>query len=153
MSRVVSKTEISTDALEEVFGIEPNTTVKDVITFDEAQTPVLRGEDYDDKDDEIDSQFQEVYDKALTAFEYQMERADSNDIEPKYVARMHEVAAQYLNTALTAAREKANLKTAKDKLVKKNKVGGQVTNNTLVVSHADLLDMIASGNTPIKDVN
>lgn len=155
MTRTVSKTEMGTDVLEDVFGIEPNTTLKEVITFEEAQTPIARGDDYDDKDDEIDNQFQEVYDKALTAFEYQMERADSTDIEPKYIARMHEVAAQYLNTALSAAKEKANLKTAKDKIVKKTKVGGQVTNNTLVVSHADLLDMIANGGDvpTIKDVN
>ena len=155
MTRTVSKTEMGTDVLEDVFGIESNTTLKEVITFEDAQTPIARGDDYDDKDDEIDNQFQEVYDKALTAFEYQMERADSTDIEPKYIARMHEVAAQYLNTALSAAKEKANLKTAKDKLVKKNKVGGQVTNNTLVVSHADLLDMIANGGDvpTIKDVN
>lgn len=155
MTRTVSKTEMGADVLEDVFGIEPNTTLKEVITFDEAQTPIARGDDYDDKDDEIDNQFQEVYDKALTAFEYQMERADSTDIEPKYIARMHEVAAQYLNTALSAAKEKANLKSAKDKIVKKTKVGGQVTNNTLVVSHADLLDMIANGGDvpTIKDVN
>ncbi len=155
MTRTVSKTEMGTDVLEDVFGIESNTTLKEVITFEDAQTPIARGDDYDDKDDEIDNQFQEVYDKALTAFEYQMERADSTDIEPKYIARMHEVAAQYLNTALSAAKEKANLKSAKDKIVKKTKVGGQVTNNTLVVSHADLLDMIANGGDvpTIKDVN
>lgn len=150
-----TRVEMGSDPLEDMFGIEPNTTMKEVINFEASDTPLVKADVYDDKDDEIDQQFQEVYDKALTAFEYQMERADATDVEPKYVARMHEVAAQYLNTALSAAKEKAHLKTAKDKLTKKVQAGGAVTNNTLVVSHTDLLDMLANGGDvpTIKDVN
>lgn len=134
--------EVTTDLLEDVFDLTPCTTTKDIVVVD--QQPIIRPSEYDDKDGEIDEQFQEVYDKAMSAFEYQMERADSTDVEPKYVARMHEVAANYLNTALAAAKEKASIKSNKDKVVATVKKAAAMTqNNTLVVTHGSLLDMLA----------
>ena len=131
-------TEITTDSLEDVFDLVPGTTVKDVIVVDEQ--PSIIPSDYDYKDGEIDEQFQEVYNKALAAFEFQMERADSTDIDPKYVARMHEVAAGYLNTALAAAKEKATLKSGKDKLATIMKKAASVTNNnTVIMTHTDAI--------------
>lgn len=134
-------TEITTDSLEDVFDLTPCTTTKDIVVVQ--QQEIVRPDEYDDKDSEIDEQFQEVYDKALSAFEYQMERADSTDVEPKYVARMHEVAAGYLATALAAANAKANIKNNKDKMVTSLKKAASVTtNNTMIVTHAGLLDML-----------
>lgn len=131
-------TEMTTDSLEDVFDLVPGTTVKEVVIHEEH--PTVKPTTYDDKDGEIDEQFQEVYNKALAAFEYQMERADSTDVDPKYVARMHEVAAGYLNTALAAAKEKASLKTNKDKVVAVAKKAASVTNNnTVIMSHADVI--------------
>lgn len=131
-------TEVTTDSLEDVFDLMPGTTTKDIVVVDEA--PTLKPSEYDDKDGEIDEQFQEVYNKALAAFEFQMERADSTDIDPKYVARMHEVAAGYLNTALAAAKEKANLKSGKDKIMAVSKKAAAVTNNnTVIMTHADAI--------------
>lgn len=135
-------TEIATDILEDVFDLTPCTTTKDIVVVD--QQPIIRPAEYDDKDGEIDEQFQEVYDKAMSAFEYQMERADSTDVEPKYVARMHEVAAGYLNAALSAAKEKAAIKSNKDKIVTTMKKTAALTqNNTMIVTHGSLLDMLA----------
>lgn len=135
-------TEITTDTLEDVFDLTPCTTTKDIVVVE--NQPIIRPEDYDDKDGEIDEQFQEVYDKAMSAFEYQMERADSTDVEPKYVARMHEVAAGYLNAALAAAKEKAAIKSNKDKNATTMKKTAALTqNNTMIVTHGSLLDMLS----------
>lgn len=131
-------TEITTDSLEDVFDLTPGTTTKDIVVVD--QQEIHRPVEYDDKDAEVDEQFQEVYDKAMSAFEYQMERADSTDIDPKYVARMHEVAANYLNTALAAAKEKSTIKSNKDKLNAVLKKAASVTqNNTVIMTHADAI--------------
>lgn len=131
-------TEVTTDSLEDVFDLLPCTTTKDIIVVDEA--PTLKPAEYDAKDGEIDEQFQEVYNKALAAFEFQMERADSTDIDPKYVARMHEVAAGYLNTALAAAKEKAGMKSGKDKIMAVSRKAASVTtNNTVIMTHADAI--------------
>lgn len=129
----------TTDVLEDVFNIEPGTTMSEIVVVEPTQ--MVRPPVYDDKDVEVDTQFQEVYDKALSAFEYQMERADSTDIDPKYVARMHEVAANYLNTALAAAKEKAAIKSNKDKInaVMKKAAANVTTNNTVIMTHADAI--------------
>jgi len=51
--------------LEEIFDIESGTTV---ITRTEKTTELVKSDDYDEKDIEIEDQFQEVYDAALAAF-------------------------------------------------------------------------------------
>lgn len=134
--------EVTTDLLEDVFDLTPCTTTKDIVVIE--NQPIIRPAEYDEKDGEIDEQFQEVYDKAMSAFEYQMERADSTDVEPKYVARMHEVASGYLNTALAAAKEKAAIKSNKDKTVATVKKAAALTqNNTMILTHGSLLDMLS----------
>jgi hypothetical protein len=122
--------------LEQVFDIEENTTV---VPYTERKTDLVRHEPYDEKDDELEEQLQELYDVALEAFEMQQEESDV--IDPKYRARNAEVAVQYLKTALEAVREKRQLKEHKDKIVTKQTAGGTVNNN-IVVSHNDLLDAI-----------
>lgn len=121
--------------LEQVFDIEENTTV---VPYTERKTDLVRHEPYDEKDDELEEQLQELYDVALEAFEMQQEESDV--IDPKYRARNAEVAVQYLKTALEAVREKRQLKEHKDKIVTKQTAG--TVNNNLVVSHNDLLDAI-----------
>lgn len=121
--------------LEEVFDIEENTTV---VPYKQVKTDLVVHEPYDNKDEEIEEQLQELYDMALEAFENQQEESDV--IDPKYRARNAEVAVQYLKTALEAAREKRQMKEHKDKVVTKQ--AGTVNNN-VVVSHTDLLDAIS----------
>lgn len=111
--------------MEEFFDIEEGTTMvpKTVIKGD-----VVPHETYDNKDVEIDNQFQEVYDLALTAFEDQQETAEL--IDPKYKARSAEVAAVFLTTALNAANSKMQLKSQREKLeVSRARLGGGVVNN------------------------
>lgn len=117
--------------METVLDIEPGTTLvpKTVVSTD-----VVPHVAYDEKDDELDEQFQTVYDSALTAFE---DRQDETEvIEPKYRARNAEVAVQFLNTALNAANSKMALKGLKDKLdVSKARLGaGGTVNNNLIVT-------------------
>lgn len=101
---------------------------------------------YDPKDEEIETQFQTVYDKAMDAFDTQQEL--SEDVEGKYLARNSEVANQLLNTALSAAKEKANLKHHSDQLqLKKSGLApdqGSTTNiqNNIMMDRNDLLKMM-----------
>ncbi len=116
--------------LEELFDLEAGTTL---MPRTEKETDLVPAEEYDDKDNEIEGQFQEVYDAALSAFEDQV--AEAELVEGKYKARNMEVGAQLLNTALAAAKEKSSLKQHKDKnAVSKGKLGGKTTNNTLIVA-------------------
>ncbi len=119
--------------LEDILDIEPGTTI--VPKVEHVPTILTPMEEYDAKDNEIESQFQEVYDAAMTAFETASDSVAQ--IEPKYRARNEEVAVQYLNTALSAARDKAHVKQHKDK-VHNNKVkasGHKTVNNKHIVGN------------------
>jgi hypothetical protein len=123
--------------LEEIFDIESGTTI---IPRTEKTTELVASEEYDDKDNEIENQFQEVYDTALAAFEDQV--AEIEILEGKYKARNMEVGVQLLNTALAAAKEKSGLKQHKDKTaVAKGKLSGKTVNhnNLIVADRNDLL--------------
>lgn len=118
--------------MEEILDIEPGTTIMERV--ETLPSEIVAAEEYDNKDNEIEKQFQEVYDSAMTAFEYASETTQV--IEPKYRARNEEIAVQYLNTALAAAREKAMLKQHKDKVsVAKGKaMAPKTVNNNLIVA-------------------
>ena len=122
----------TTHPLEEIFNIEDNTTV---VTREHREMEMVEPEEYDNKDTEIEEQFQEVYDAAMGASEGQCDETEL--VEGKYKARNAEIAVQFLNTALAAAREKRSLKEHKDKsaiAIGKMKNAKTVTNNTLVVA-------------------
>lgn len=125
--------------LEDVFGVEPGTTM--VETIQAVPTTTVSPASYDDKDQEIDDQFQEVYDLALTEFEKQSGRV----VEAKFAARNGEIAAQFLNTALAAAKAKHDVKKDKDKATSKQpaSIGNVENQNNLVVADRnDLLDLL-----------
>lgn len=117
--------------MEQVLGIEGGTT--EVPAIPQRSTELATVDEYDNKDEEIETQFQEVYDLALDAYEQQA--ADAETVEPKYRARNQEVAVQYLNTALNAAKEKSTLKQFKDKMFNDRKAtsGPKTVNNNLIV--------------------
>lgn len=129
--------------MEGVLNIEPGTTT--VPTIQRTTEPMVEAEEYDNKDEEIETQYQEVYDAAMGAFEGQCEEQEL--VEGKYKARNAEVAVQFLNAALAAAKEKGALKMHKDKqsvAVGKLKGGSHTTNNNLVVADRnDLLRALA----------
>ena len=123
--------------MEEFLDIEPGTTV---VEYQETvPTELVVHTDYDNKDNEIEDQFQEVYDKAMDAFDTQSDITDQ--VEGKFAARNAEVAAQFLNTALSAAKEKSGMKAHKDKLdVSKIRAGAPGTvNQNLIVDRNDVL--------------
>ena len=99
--------------MEEVLDIEEGSTVITRVEHDRQELAVV--ESYDEKDTEIEGQFQEVYVLALDAFETQVQEAEL--VEAKYKARNQEVAAQFLNTALGAAKEKSTHKQHKDRMM------------------------------------
>ena len=92
--------------LEETFEVEPYVTQGDIMEYDEKDNIV--GESYDEKDKSLDEEFNNVYVKALDAYSSLSEELEF--VEGKYKARVGEVSNQFLNTALNAAKEKANLK-------------------------------------------
>lgn len=133
MSDFDGEYKITEHPMEDIFDIEKGSTNMPVVSDREVKELVVHN-DYDDKDQEIEEQFQEIYEAAMEAFETQT--ADSEVIEPKFRARNQEVAVQFLNAALNAAKEKSSLKVHKDKLnaAKMKATGPQTVNNNLVVA-------------------
>lgn len=130
--------------LEDIFGLPSGTTEVTVI---QRNTQMVEHVDFDNKDTEIEEQFQEVYDVAMSTFENQVEMLERAETDPKYIARQMEVAAQFLNTALAAAKEKSNLKMTKDKLLAAQRTApGNVpsvgSGEPIVMSHSALLKML-----------
>lgn len=141
--------------MEDVLDIESGSTI---VEYKERNTELVEIADYDEKDNEIENQFQEVYDVAMDAFDAQSEAAEV--VDPKYSARNAEVAAQYLNAALNAVKEKSSMKQHKDK-IKKAEAGATGANgngstintqNNIIVDRNDLLKQILATETEPKDI-
>lgn len=132
--------------LEDIFDLESGSTeLSRIDTNQPVDIPVAV--DYDEKDEDIEGQIQNIHNVALIAFQQQMEFAQLGD--PKFAARSMEVATQLLNTGLQALKERAALKVHKDKLAKdRAKASPQtnITNNTLVVgSRSEILRKLKNG--------
>lgn len=131
--------------LEEIFEL-PTGSTELVVT--QRHTEVVACDQFDTKDAEIEEQFQEVYDVAMSTFENAVDLIERSETDPKYVARQMEVAAQFLNTALSAAKEKANLKQGKDRLLTATRTAAAVAANKgggagpVVMDHATLLKLL-----------
>ena len=142
-----------THPCETVFDIEPNSTVMTIPA--PRETELIESPLYDEKDKEIEKDFQEIYDASMDAYDQSIE--DLEGIEGKYKARNSEVAVQFLNTALAAAKEKSRLKEHKDKLKNrpidpKNPSSG-VTNNTQInITPAELVRMMVQQHSPINNL-
>ena len=143
-----TKTKITDHPLEDFLDIEENTTV---VEYTERSTELVDAESYDEKDKEIEEQLQEVYDLAIDAFEEQV--GDSEDVEGKYKARNGEVAAQFLTTALNAAKEKANFKQSKDKIVvATRKITSPLGSNSVVIADRnEILKHILGKSTVVEE--
>ena len=128
--------------MEEAFDIESGTTL--VERTQRTEVAVAEHDVYDEKDKEIEKQFEEVYDVAMETFHNTIEQID--DIDPRYKNKSREVAVQFLNTALAAADKKAVLKSNKDKLEHKATTTNYTQNN-LVFDRNELLKAIQSGKT------
>jgi hypothetical protein len=134
--KIVTTEEYIEHPMEDVFDIESGTTL---VTKDELQSvDMVTLSSYDEKDQELEGQFQEVYDAAMTSFADQAGLLHTSD--PKYSARNMEVANAFLNTALAAAKEKASVKQHKDKMDKVD--GPKTVNNNLIMDRNILLKML-----------
>lgn len=132
---IVTKEKTIEHPLEELFNIEPGTTV---VEYKEAvREENVEMTNYDAKDIEIEGQLEEIYSSAMgqaVVIGDEIER-----VEGKFKARMGEVSATMLNVALSAVREKSAIKMHKDKLTptKGQQVtvaGNQTVNNNLIVA-------------------
>ena len=92
----------------------------------------------DEDDIQIDNNFNEIYNAAITTFNNQMGMVEI--MEPRYAARNAEVAANFLALALQANAAKAKVKT--DRSRSKN-VPNKITNNTIVSTREEILRMIS----------
>jgi hypothetical protein len=149
MSEKITKTKQTSHPCESLFNIEEGTTI---VEYKESlPTELVDHQQYDGKDDEIEGQFQEVYDKAMDAFDTQSDIVDT--VEGKYAARNAEVAVQFLNAALNAAKEKGGLKQHKDKLetAKKSGDGPKTVNNNIIIDRNELLRNIIN-DSEMKDI-
>lgn len=144
-TKIVHAEKLVEHPMEMIMDIDSGSTIVPFVerkTIDIAESTT---DTYDNKDTEIETQFQEVYDAAMDAYDSQMGTSES--VEGKYAARNGEVAVQFLNTALTAAKEKSNVKQHKDKLsIARGKLTktGTTNNNIIVADRNDILKALAN---------
>lgn len=140
--KIVTNEKMIEHPLEDVFDIEPNTTVTE---YKEAlPAEIVEMPNYDEKDKEIEEKLEEIYTAAMgsvTVVSDEIER-----VEGKYKARMGEVTATMLSVALGAVREKRELKKHKDS--KSSSAGPNaphtVNNNLVVADRNEILELLAS---------
>lgn len=119
--------------LEEHFDIERGSTE---IVVTKRNTELTEYQPYDEKDKELEQDYQLVMDSALDLVDRLREHIDGG-AEAKFLARLAEVAGQNLSLALTAAEKKAKLKDNKDKFnFRKSAAPGNknITNNTTIIA-------------------
>ena len=131
---------------EDELDIENNYAMTEVPVQAQVDGPPV---DHKDEDDIlVEKRIDEVYDAAITAFNNQS--AYMEIIEPRYAARNAEVAANYLNIALTAANSRAKVKTdrkrANQSFVPYAQPGGKTTNNIVIANREEILRMITIDN-------
>lgn len=142
MSRQIIKNEKPGDhPLESVLDIESGSTMIEYAEPAMTSEPVIIEGVYDEKDKEIEEQFQEVYEAAMTQFEVQTSVCD--EVEGKYAARNAEVAVQFLTAALSAVQAKSGVKSNKDKLVVKTLTSDpSKSGNNIVLDRNELMKML-----------
>lgn len=124
--------------LEDHFNIDSNTT--EIVEY-KSKIELTDYEDYDNKDKELENDYQIIMERALDLADILKEKIDSNQ-EPRFLARLAEVTAQQYNVALNAADKKAKLKDNKDKLTAKRPSGGTTYNQTIIMDRNNMLDAI-----------
>lgn len=130
MSNFEIKHKVIEHPLEEIFDIEPSTTMveyKEMIPAEVIEMP-----NYDKKDDEIEGKLEEIFSVAMTQVAVISDELER--VEGKFKARMGEVTATMLNVALGAVNSKAALKMHKDKLGPVAGSGSHTVNNNLIVA-------------------
>jgi hypothetical protein len=145
----------STPTLQDYVQVQPNELIDpstgEIITprVDASEEELRREDRLDDL--RIDGQLNEIHGAAMQAF-YQQQTM-SQQVDPKFSARNSEVAAQYLNIALSATSTKAKTRYDRQKIRIASKAGaaggtggamGQTTNNLIVADRNSLLASLFS---------
>lgn len=134
---------LTSHPLEGHFDLPPNST--EFVTT-KRKTEPLAYEPYDEKDKEIEDDYQMVADAALDVADVLKGHIDGGAVEAKFIPRLAEVLGQQLNLALSAIDKKAKLKDNKDKFDFKktttSKVGNVTNNNTLIMNRNDMLRLL-----------
>lgn len=130
---------MKTHPLEKTFELEAVVNDYEIIEYEESRDIVI-GQSYDNKDASIDEEFDTIYHKAINAYDSMSEEMEL--VEGKYKARVGEVSNQFLSTALSAAKEKMNMKHHKDKLLVKEATASTTNNNLFVGNHEELLKVL-----------
>lgn len=116
-----------------------------VSTTEGAVASLQQGEEVppekDAEDVEIDEKIDAVYTAAFDAFNQQT--AYMEVIEPRYAARNAEVAANYLNIALSAAASRAKIKGDRKKTAQFVPFSNKKTEGTVVASREDIMRLIS----------
>lgn len=114
---------------------------KEVTEGELAAMQVQGAQEKDEEDIEIDRKIDEVYTSAIDTFQQQMQYAEI--VEPRYAARNAEVAANYLNIALSAANSRARVKADRKKANVFGPYAGRNTNGAVVASLDDIMKIIS----------
>lgn len=130
MSEKIKTEKAIAHPIEGILEIESGTTF--LPTVEVVKTDLALAPEFDDTDNQINEQYQEIYDVAMDAYETQA--GDIEALDPKYRARNQEVAVQYLNTALSAVKEKGTMKMFKDKLINKAPSGTNIKDSNVIVA-------------------
>jgi hypothetical protein len=140
-----------THPLETVFNIAPGSTKnlpaeyesQNLAEYTEIPAEVVAQDHKDDAEDiDINDKIETIYEFALTAYENQTAFAEI--AEPRYAARNAEVAAQYLNAALSAVALKSRNKSDKRKSKQFIPFNTNISNSNVVVTDRNsIMQMIA----------
>jgi len=127
-----------THSFESLFDIEEGTTVieQDII-------PVVHNSEcelYDNKDSEIEEQYQIIFNAALQAYSNQIVALERGG-DPATNHKVLDVANNFLKTALESTKAKAELKKSKDKNIIASSTKN-VTNNNLIIDRNELLKQL-----------
>ena len=125
-------------SFESIFDIEEGTTI-----IEQESLPVIHNTEcelYDDKDSEIEEQYQIIFNAAIQAYSNQIVEVERGG-EPSTNHKVLDVANNFLKTALESTKAKAELKKSKDKNIIASSTKN-ITNNNLIIDRNELLKQL-----------
>ena len=125
---------------ESLFNITDSTTLLDI-----PQTNIVENTEcnlYDSKDEELEQQFQSIYEAALNAYDNQIMMVERGISEPANNHKTLDVANNFLKTALDSVKAKADLKKNKERIVNVKNVDNRSINNNIIMDRNELLKMM-----------
>ena len=139
-----------TNPLETLFDIAPGSTptIQDTVKLNLPVVVKSDSEEIDyDKEEriedlQVDAQLQEIHTAAMEAF-YQQHTV-SQQVDPKFSARNAEIAAQFLNTALSTVSSRVDAKYKRQKIRIAKRIDHdpkQVQNNVIFTDRNSVMNM------------